>query len=71
MSDLTTHPAVEKIAAEIDEIGLDVLTSFTLADAMREGSRHTSKLDNGWIKDGNACALGAAYLSAIARGYAH
>jgi hypothetical protein len=70
---IITHPAVEKITeglqAQIDAIGLDVATSFTLADAIREGASVTRKLSGGWIEDGASCAIGAGVLSATARGY--
>lgn len=50
-------------------IELDVTTGFTLADAMREGSNYTGQQVGGWIVGENACALGAGFLSASARGY--
>jgi hypothetical protein len=65
----TDHPAVEALRAELDAIGLDVATSYTLADAMREGSSVTSQKTGGWVDSGSACALGAGYLAARARGY--
>ena len=48
---------------------MDVLTSYTLADAMREGSR-VSKQYAGWGGGEYACALSAAAIAAKARGYA-
>lgn len=65
----TEHPAIDRIMADLAAIELDVTTSFTLADAMREGSSVTSKREGGWVDGNQACALGAAYLSARARGY--
>lgn len=53
---------------EIDCIGLDVETGYSLADAMREGSQIT-KQANGWGQGDTACALHAASISAVARGY--
>ncbi len=64
------HPAVEKIKAELAEIELDVATSFTLADAIREGAQHTEQATGKWVGPSNSCALGAGLLSAVARGYA-
>lgn len=66
---ITDHPAVEQIKKELAEIELDVTTSYTLADAIREGAKHTGQQFSGWIQDENSCALGAGLLSAVARGY--
>lgn len=63
------HPAIERIKADLAVIELDVTTSFTLADAIREGAGVTTQLTGGYIDGDNACGLGAAYLSARARGY--
>lgn len=53
---------------DLREIELDMLTSMTLADAVRlggtvSGQSHTSLGDNG-----DTCALGAAILAGIAAG---
>ena len=64
-----TVPAIEKLRETLGEIELGVLTSYTLADAIREGSSVTAKREGGWIADGDACALGAGYIAARARGY--
>jgi hypothetical protein len=66
---VTEHPAVDALRAELGAIELDVTTSYTLADAMREGSTVTSQKTGGWIDSSSACALGASYLAARARGY--
>ena len=63
------HPAIDALRQQIDAIGLGVLTGYTLADAMREGSTVTDQKTGGWVDSGSACAIGAAYLSARARGY--
>jgi len=69
----TQHAAIEKIqadmASDLREIELGVLTNFSLADAIREGSKHTTQKIGGYVDKDSACALGAAYLSAQARGY--
>lgn len=65
----TEHPAIDTLREELGSIEMDVLTGYTLADAMREGSGVTSQKTGGWIDDKSACALGAAYLAARARGY--
>ncbi len=63
------HPAIERLRAELAEIELDVTTAYTLADAMREGARVTGQLRNGYVNTTQSCGLGAAFLSATARGY--
>ena len=65
-----TETVIQTIREELAELELEVLTGYTLADAIREGAGHTSKLEGGWIQGDSACALGAAYLSAKARSYA-
>lgn len=56
------------IITELQAKELEVLTSYTLADAIREGSSVTNQA-YGWGSGGNACALSAARLAAKARGY--
>lgn len=60
------HPAIETLRA----IELDVLTGYTLADAMREGAGVTEQKFGGWVDAGSSCAFGAAFLAARARGFA-
>lgn len=59
---------IEEIKAVIDEIGMDVATSYTLADAIREGSLVTTQ-EYGWGNGDTACAMSAACMAAKARGY--
>lgn len=47
---------------------LETLTSYTLADAIREGCGVTVQVQD-WGGGANACALSAARLAARARGY--
>ena len=47
---------VDELRTIIDEIGLEVATSYTLADAIREGSSVTEQ-STGWGDGNNACAL--------------
>lgn len=68
-SDIRVHPAIEKIREDLAAIELDVCTSFTVADAMREGAEHTGQLVRGYVEETKSCGHGAAYLSAKARGY--
>lgn len=63
------HPSVDLIKQDLAEIELDVLSNFTLADAIREGSKHTNQLHYTFVHDNGLCALSAAYMSAQARGY--
>lgn len=67
--EVTEHPAIDRLREDLAAIELDVLTSYTLADAMREGSSVTGQRHGGWIDGDESCALGAAYLAARARGY--
>lgn len=53
----------------IDEIGMSVYTSYTLADAIREGSTVSEHAVGSWGNGETACALTAAVISAKARGY--
>jgi hypothetical protein len=59
----------DRLVDELAAIELGVLTSYTLADAMREGSTVTGQKVGGWIEGDNACALGAAFVAATARGW--
>lgn len=58
----------EEIINELRAKELEVITSYTLADAIREGSSVTGQA-NGWGSGEKACALSAARLAAKARGY--
>lgn len=67
---ITVDEQVETLRQTLGEIELGVLTEgYTLAQAMREGCQVSSQLTSGWIRNGQACALGAAFLGAKARGY--
>lgn len=74
---LDDHPAIDVLRADLDantkadlgQIELGVLTSYTLADAMREGSSVTEQAIGGFRKGDQVCALSAAYLAARARDY--
>lgn len=58
----------KNLVAELGEIELNVLTNYTLADAIREGST-VSDQAIGWGEGENACALHAAVIACKARGY--
>jgi hypothetical protein len=72
MRDLITEKAQEldeKLKQELGEIELKVETSYTLADAIREGSLVTTQADDGWGEGETACAMSAAVIAARRRGY--
>lgn len=58
----------DTLRAELAEIELTVLTSYTLGDAIREGCTVTRQAYN-WGSGGTACALSAGAIAARARGY--
>jgi len=60
---------VERLKAELAEIEEKVVTGYTLADAIREGARVSSKLEGSFLRDDSSCALGAGWIAAKARGY--
>lgn len=64
-----TVPAIDVLKSQLADIEMQVLTSYTLADAIREGSGVTDQKIGGWITENNACALGAGWIAAKARGY--
>lgn len=58
----------KELQETINEIGMSVLTGYTLADAIREGST-VSEQEYGWGDGATACALTAAVIGAKSRGY--
>jgi hypothetical protein len=58
-----------QLEQELGEIEMKVTTSYTLADAIREGAGVTDKVEGTFIRDGESCALGAAWIAGRARGY--
>lgn len=65
----TIEQVFEEQIKELQEVEMAVLTSYTLADAIREGSSVTEQAINSFGSNGRACALSAAALAAQARGY--
>lgn len=61
-------PIVEEMSKEFAEIEEKVVLGYTLADAIREGSKYSTQA-NGWGAGTEACALSAAACAATARGY--
>lgn len=58
----------EELKQVLGEIEMDVLTSYTLADAIREGCL-VSEQEYGWGTGETACALSSAVIAARSRGY--
>lgn len=58
----------EKLKADLGAIELNVVGSYTLADAIREGSLVTVK-EEGWGDGDTACAMSAAVIAATSRGF--
>lgn len=59
----------EDTKALLAEIDMRVMTGYTLADAIREGSTVSEQEVGGWGDGETACALTAATIAAKARGY--
>lgn len=57
------------IRSELGEIELGVIGHYTLADAIREGSKVSKHNQAGWGTGDTACALTAAVISAKSRDY--
>lgn len=60
--------ATEALRDVLSEIEEKVVTGYTLADAIREGSTVTTQEYN-WGSGDRACALSAGSIAATARGY--
>lgn len=58
-----------ELRKELGQIELDVLTKFTLADAIREGSLITTKAEGWGDVEQTACAMSAAVIAARSHGY--
>lgn len=57
----------EELKAELGTVELKTM-QYTLADAIREGSRNTTQTHN-WGNGNTACALSAAVIAGKARGW--
>ena len=61
---------VDTMRAVLAQIEEDVVTGYTLADAVREGTSVAGQATGRWVAaNGDVCALTAAYIAAKARGY--
>ena len=63
-----TIEKADELREMLNGIELEVTTSYTLADAIREGSSVTEQAQ-GWGQGEKACALHAGIIAAMARGY--
>lgn len=63
------HPAIDALKADLALIEEKVVTGYTLADAIREGSSVTDQAYNAYRTGDNVCALSAGLIAAKARGY--
>jgi hypothetical protein len=62
------NEVAEELKRSLGQIEMNVLTQYTLADAIREGST-VSTQEYGWGDGLMACALTSAVIAAKARGY--
>jgi hypothetical protein len=60
---------ITRLREELAQLEEKVVTGYTLADAIREGSSVTNKLEGAWVRGNGACALGAGWVAARARGF--
>ncbi len=65
---ISIEQKADELKSILGEIEMDVLTSYTLADAIREGCS-VSKQALGWGDGETMCALSAAATAAKARGF--
>jgi len=68
MNNARTEEKVDELREMLGGIEMDVLTSYSLADAIREGSK-VSDQAQGWGQGDKMCAMHAAVTAAVARGY--
>lgn len=64
----TVDQNIEALRQELAPIEESVVMNYTLADAIREGSKNTEQA-SGWGNGATACALSAAWTAAKARDY--
>ena len=65
----TTEEKVSELAKMMSGIEEEVVTSYTLADAIREGSTVSDQAVGTWGTGERMCAMHAAVTAAAARGY--
>jgi hypothetical protein len=59
---------VDELAEQLQELDLEHAMSYSLADAIREGSTVTDQCVGNWNDEqGNVCAMSAALLAIKAR----
>ena len=69
MNTLIEVPGYELLKEDLAKIEEKVVLGYTLADAMREGARHTNQASRTFInsEENEVCALAAAGLAMKAR----
>lgn len=68
MNETRADEKADELRKELALIEEDVVTGYTLADAIREGSKVTEKATDSWGNGDTACALSAGLIAAKARG---
>lgn len=59
---------IEELEETLPDLDIKKAMSYSLADAIREGSTVTDQCVGGWVDDdGSVCALSAAAMAAKAR----
>lgn len=60
---------LRQLRAELGDVEMRVITNYTLADAIREGSQVTEHEQSGWGDGVRACALTTAVVAARSHGW--
>ena len=73
MIDTKTAPAQTDLdaatLADLEAISKSVTDNYTLADALRDGSKKVTQVHDAWESgEGTGCALTAIYTAAISQG---
>jgi hypothetical protein len=59
---------IDELKEKLEDLDLEQAMTYSLADAIREGSSVTDQCVGGWWdEDGSVCALSAAAIAAKAR----
>lgn len=60
---------LRELRRDLGQIEMEVTTSYTIADAIREGSLVSKHNQSGWGDGATACALTAGVIAARERGF--
>lgn len=69
MEMVSTEQKVDELREMLGDIEVNVLTEYTLADAIRDGSKVSEQAVGSWGEGAKQCALHTAVTAFIARGY--